>query len=359
MSPLLFLAIAVVVPLLGMVVLGVSARLKRSRETDDETEPFRRKLESIAPAESVDSPGLMGKVRRRRGTAQKERAATEPTQGPTPAQSPESTRSSEPTPRQRRRRKPRGRTREQAAPADVAVSRPPASTSIRLIERPYSLPALPPMSAEQDDQRPLRPVARLVVRSHPDATQPSSPESQPASGPAADPSAAGAGLPPSPPPGLAARSPGPSSPESQPAVGPAAESSTAGAGPSPRPQPGPAASLEHPTRAPTPEVDPGLRTLRHDDAHGPHDPHAHRSPAPSAPYDPGRPIPSAPPSTPQFKGSVRLVAAAPLGPSARSGASPRRAVPSGAVQARPAEPGPERSLHQWATSHDQEFDPGS
>ena len=322
MSPLLFLAIAVVVPLLGMVVLGVSARLKRSRETDDETEPFRRKLESIAPAESVDSPGLMGKVRRRRGTAQKERAATEPTQGPTPAQSPESTRSSEPTPRQRRRRKPRGRTREQAAPADVAVSRPPASTSIRLIERPYSLPALPPMSAEQDDQRPLRPVARLVVRSHPDATQPSSPESQPA-------------------------------------VGPAAESSTAGAGPSPRPQPGPAASLEHPTRAPTPEVDPGLRTLRHDDAHGPHDPHAHRSPAPSAPYDPGRPIPSAPPSTPQFKGSVRLVAAAPLGPSARSGASPRRAVPSGAVQARPAEPGPERSLHQWATSHDQEFDPGS
>lgn len=56
MSPLLFLAIAIVVPLLGMVVLGVGARIKHQKVTDDETGLFRRKLESIAPPDSQEPP---------------------------------------------------------------------------------------------------------------------------------------------------------------------------------------------------------------------------------------------------------------------------------------------------------------
>ncbi len=49
MSPLLFLAVAVVVPLVGMVVSGVSARIRRQKLTDDDTEQFRRRLKSLAP----------------------------------------------------------------------------------------------------------------------------------------------------------------------------------------------------------------------------------------------------------------------------------------------------------------------
>lgn len=126
MSPLLFLAIAVVVPLLGMVVLGVGARLKRNRDTDDETEPFRRKLKSIAPRgpqDASDSPGLKGLFRR---------APEQPSWHPSTA---DGTRS------------------------DIGAPRPRPSTSIRLVEREYSLPTLRPLSAEQDDQQP-RPARR-------------------------------------------------------------------------------------------------------------------------------------------------------------------------------------------------------
>ena len=121
MSPLLFLAIAVVVPLLGMAVLGVIARVQNNRVTDDETEPFRRKLKSIAPREPEDSsgsPGLRGLFRR----------------------APKQSRRDEPTPDGPR--------------SDVGAPHPRTSTSIRLIEREYSLPTLPPLSADLDDRRP-------------------------------------------------------------------------------------------------------------------------------------------------------------------------------------------------------------
>ena len=124
MSPLLFLAIAVVVPLLGMAVLGVGARLARNRVTDDETEPFRRKLDAIAPRGPEDSPGSPGlKGLFRRGSGHQA-------------------------------------VRGDAAPTDPAHSEVPEprsrpSTSIRLVERRGSLP---PLSAERDDRQP--PAAR-------------------------------------------------------------------------------------------------------------------------------------------------------------------------------------------------------
>ena len=117
MSPLLFLAIALVVPLLGMIVLGVGARIRNQKVTDDETEPFRRRLESIAPpdaheAEPSGTPGLVRAMRRRRRPDRQ--AAPEP--------SPE-------------------------APSH----QPPAPASIKLVERDYSVPLLPPMSADLDE----------------------------------------------------------------------------------------------------------------------------------------------------------------------------------------------------------------
>lgn len=121
MSPLLFLAIAVVVPLLGMVVLGVGARMKRNRVTDDETEPFRRKLKSIAPRAPEDSSGSPGLKRLLR------RAPKEPIRDESMPDRPSS---------------------------DVGTRRPRTAKSIRLIEREYSLPTLPPLSAELDDRRP-------------------------------------------------------------------------------------------------------------------------------------------------------------------------------------------------------------
>ncbi len=141
MNPLLFLAIAVVVPLLGMLVLGAGARLQRGRETDDETELFRRKLQAIAPRE----------------------------------------------------------------------------TSVRLIERECSLPALPLLSVEKDDRVSSKPQAgaassvRRVTGAR--AAQPS-------------PSAAPPGVTPS----------SAASPRTTQAVSP-----------------------EHPSHAPPPELEPGLR----------------------------------------------------------------------------------------------------
>ena len=117
MSPLLFLAIALVVPLLGMIVLGVGARIRNQKITDDETGPFRRRLESIAPpdaheAEPSGTPGLVHAVR----------------QG---------------------RRRDRRTAQEPSPPAPV--TEPPAPASIRLVERDYSVPLLPPMSADVDE----------------------------------------------------------------------------------------------------------------------------------------------------------------------------------------------------------------
>ncbi len=123
MSPLLFLAIAVVVPLLGMAVLGVGARMKHNRVTDDETEPFRRRLNSIAPRDPQQSsrmPGLVGLFRR----------------APKPSN--------------------RGGATADGPQTGTAGPRPRTAKSIRLIEREFSLPRLPPLSAERDE-RPSRP----------------------------------------------------------------------------------------------------------------------------------------------------------------------------------------------------------
>lgn len=116
MSPLLFLAIALVVPLLGMIVLGVGARIRNQKITDDETGPFRRRLESIAPPDAHEeepsgTPGLVRAMRRRR---RPERRATQEPSSPSPAQE-------------------------------------PSPASIRLVERDYSVPLLPPMSADLDE----------------------------------------------------------------------------------------------------------------------------------------------------------------------------------------------------------------
>ncbi len=123
MSPLLFLAIAVVVPLLGMVVLGAIARVQNNRVTDDETEPFRRKLKAIAPRgpeDSSGSPDLRGLFRR---------APKQSSRNPSMAEWPRS---------------------------EIPAPRPRTAKSIRLIEREYSLPTLPPFSADVDDRVPRR-----------------------------------------------------------------------------------------------------------------------------------------------------------------------------------------------------------
>ena len=77
MSPLLFLAIALVVPLLGMIVLGVGARIRHQKVTDDETEPFRRRLESIAPPDAHEAePSGTPRTRAGHAPAQTPRSAS-------------------------------------------------------------------------------------------------------------------------------------------------------------------------------------------------------------------------------------------------------------------------------------------
>ena len=135
MNPLLFLAIALVVPLLGMVVLGMSARMKHRRVTDDQTEPFRRRLKAIAPKELDDSTGPAAGVT---GTFDTTGAAMADSHNPNHAKSKFLFR--------------RGvRLGNDANVPDNAVSQPERSTSVRLIERDYSLPTLPPFGAERDD----------------------------------------------------------------------------------------------------------------------------------------------------------------------------------------------------------------
>ena len=141
MSPLLFLAIAVAVPLLGMLVLGLGARIKRGKVTDDQTGLFRRRMESLAPperpgaaGESPSTPGLMGAMRRRRSG----RAAA-PSQGAVAAGD------------------------ELAPPSSPA--RQPAPVRVRLVAHAYSGPQLPPVSASLEELPPLpEPMPRVRPR---------------------------------------------------------------------------------------------------------------------------------------------------------------------------------------------------
>ncbi len=156
MSPLLFLAIAIVVPLLGMIVLGIGARIKHQQVTDDETEPFRRRLESIAPPETDDmpssTPGLVRAMRRRRGGNPRREA---------PGNAAVASDEAEPAGRAtaamagaeiaERRGRHRNRRAARQPAALVPARKPRAPTSIRLVERDYSLPLLPPISADLEE----------------------------------------------------------------------------------------------------------------------------------------------------------------------------------------------------------------
>ncbi|WP_420610642.1 hypothetical protein [Candidatus Poriferisodalis sp.] len=146
MSPLLFLAIAIVVPLLGMIVLGIGARIKHQKVTDDETEPFRRKLESIAPPDTEDlpsgTPGLVRAMRRRRGGNSRRGASDRAA-----AASEDAGVADQPGPHTSDRKRP--------APA-----------SIRLVERDYSVPVLPPLNADLEELPP-QPGERRTRRAIP------------------------------------------------------------------------------------------------------------------------------------------------------------------------------------------------
>ena len=141
MSPLLFLAIAVAVPLLGMGVLGIGARIKRGKVTDDQTGSFRRRMESLAPPEQPDAagaspstPGLMGAMRRRRSGR-----AGAPGQGAVAAGD------------------------EIAQPTSAA--RQPAPVNVRLVEHAHAGPRLPPVSADLEELPPLpEPMPRVMPR---------------------------------------------------------------------------------------------------------------------------------------------------------------------------------------------------
>ena len=159
MSPLLFLAIAIVVPLLGMLVLGLGARIKNQKVTDDETEPFRRRLASLTPRSPSGrlpgTPGLARAIRRLRGsgdtieaeinaganaaTGVATSAATGVATGvATGAAAGVAT----------------GAAGDAAAPVDApAAARghrtKPTTASIRLIERDYSVPQLPPFNVRE------------------------------------------------------------------------------------------------------------------------------------------------------------------------------------------------------------------
>lgn len=127
MSPLLFLAIAIVVPLLGMVVLGVGARIKHQKVTDDETGLFRRKLESIAPPDSDELPSGTP------GLDSEASSGADPNADPSAAADADAS--------------------VQEPPPSAPGSKPPARApvSVRLVERDYSVPLLPPLSADLEE----------------------------------------------------------------------------------------------------------------------------------------------------------------------------------------------------------------
>lgn len=154
MSPLLFLAIAIVVPLLGMLVLGVGARIKHQKVTDDETEPFRRRLASLTPRSPSGrlpgTPGLARALRRLRGSGDTIGAEVDAaTNAATDAAA------------------------LVDAPAEARGHRTkPTTASIRLIERDYSVPQLPPFNV--CNPRPAAPANTpnvLVIGNGPDGLQ--------------------------------------------------------------------------------------------------------------------------------------------------------------------------------------------
>ena len=166
MSPLLFLAIAIVVPLLGMLVLGMGARIKNKKVTDDETEPFRRRLASLAPGSPSGrlsgTPGLAWARRRRRGSGDTIEAAVNAgadaaTDSATNAATNGATNAAAPV----------------DAPAEARGHRTkPTTASIRLIERDYSVPQLPPFNVR--DPWPAAPANTpnvLVIGNGPDGLQ--------------------------------------------------------------------------------------------------------------------------------------------------------------------------------------------
>ena len=179
MSPLLFLAIAIVVPLLGMIVLGIGARIKHQKATDDETEPFRRRLESIAPPDTDDTspgtPGLVGTMRRRRGGSSRKQAPgtadavpdeAEPAGHTTAAIEPAVAATADAEIGERHGRRRNRRAARQPA-ALIPAQKPRAPASIRLVERDYTVPQLPPLSTDLEefpppagDQRSRRAVPR-------------------------------------------------------------------------------------------------------------------------------------------------------------------------------------------------------
>ena len=139
MSPLLFLAIAIVVPLLGMIVLGIGARIKHQKATDDETGLFRRKLESIAPPDSQEppsgTPGLDSEASSGTDASADARAgASADADADARADARAGASVQEPSP---------------SRPARKPPARAPAS--VRLVERDSSVPLLPPLSADLEE----------------------------------------------------------------------------------------------------------------------------------------------------------------------------------------------------------------
>ena len=162
MSPLLFLAIAIVVPLLGMLVLGLGARIKNQKVTDDETEPFRRRLASLTPRSPSGrlpgTPGLARAMRRLRGSG--DTIEAEINAGANAGANAAT-----------------GAAGDAAVPVDApAAARghrtKPTTASIRLIERDYSVPQLPPFNVR--DPWPAAPANNpnvLVIGNGPDGLQ--------------------------------------------------------------------------------------------------------------------------------------------------------------------------------------------
>ncbi len=186
MSPLLFLAIAIVVPLLGMLVLGVGARLKNKKVTDDETEPFRRRLASLAPVSPSGrlsgTPGLAWAMRRLRGPgdtigAEVNAGAAAATNAATAAATAAATNVATAAATNAATAAPTAAPTDATALVDApAAARghrtKPTTASIRLIERDYSVPQLPPFRVS--DPRPAAPPNPpnvLVIGNGPDGLQ--------------------------------------------------------------------------------------------------------------------------------------------------------------------------------------------
>ena len=194
MSPLLFLAIAIVVPLLGMLVLGLGARIKNKKVTDDETEPFRRRLASLTPRSPSGrlpgTPGLARAMRRLRGSgdtieaevnAGANAATSAATNAGANAATGVATSAAAGAATGAAAGVATGVATGAAGDAAVPVDAPaaarghrtkPTTASIRLIERDYSVPQLPPFNVR--DPWPAAPANNpnvLVIGNGPDGLQ--------------------------------------------------------------------------------------------------------------------------------------------------------------------------------------------